>query len=82
MSRQAWWANVATIKSLPHTFLSVKVEDFDRIPEAIQLKAQELIDAEIASKLQSIATLNEDIGKLNTKAEALLELKNKLKSES
>src|SRR5436189_5549591 len=79
------WTIVASVvgecyndKSYPHTFISVKVHDFDKLPEAIQLESQKIIDAEIESKKKSIENLNKDIEKLLFKGALLVELKSKL----
>ena len=65
-------------KSFPHTFLTVKVDDFEKLPEAIQAESQKIIDDEIESKKKSIETLNADVTKLLAKCESLVALKAKL----
>src|SRR5258706_1222301 len=61
-------------KSYPHVFLSVKLKDFNSLPEAIQLESEKLIQAEITSKSESIISLNKGIEILLEKSRILLEL--------
>jgi hypothetical protein len=65
-------------KSCPHTFLTVKVKDFEKLPEAIQVESQKLIDAEIEAKQKSVDNLKKDIDALLTKGVSLMELKRTL----
>ena len=68
-------------KSYPHiflTFLTVKLENFDKLPEAIQVEAQKIIDDEIETKKKSITDLQKSIDVLLAKGASLLELKKTL----
>lgn len=81
------WTTIASVvgesykdKSYPHTFISVKITDFDKLPEAIQVEAQKIIDAEIESKRRSIENMQKDIDALLAKGQSLVDLKAKLAS--
>ena len=80
-----FWTTIASVvgesykdKSYPHTFISVKLADFDKLPEAIQVESQKLIDADVESKRKGIESMQKEIEQLLVRGQSLLTLKNSL----